>query len=142
MCSSDLFSKPVQGKLGSMVPKFTGDSGDLSLTGMVVSALVAAIVFYFAKQFLAEKGLDREALAAVADSTGVGSVDALETANTDRIPPANLGAACDALEADTVFVEAFGPTAVENFLAIKRDEWGKFTQAVTDWELNYYLPYL
>jgi hypothetical protein len=49
------FSKPVQGKLGSMVPKFLGDSGDLSLTGMVVSALVAAIVFYFAKQFLAEK---------------------------------------------------------------------------------------
>lgn len=49
------FSKPVQGKLGSMVPKFTGDSGDLSMTGMVVSALVAAIVFYFAKQFLAEK---------------------------------------------------------------------------------------
>jgi len=50
------FSKPVQGKLGSMVPKFTVESGsDLSLTGMVVSALVAAIVFYFAKQFLAEK---------------------------------------------------------------------------------------
>ena len=49
------FSKPVQGKLGSMVPKFLGDSGDLSLTGMAVSALVAAIVFYFAKQFLAEK---------------------------------------------------------------------------------------
>ena len=49
------FSKPVQGKLGSMVPKFTGDSGDLSLTGMVVSALVAAIVFYFAKQFLADR---------------------------------------------------------------------------------------
>lgn len=49
------FSKPVQGKLGSMVPKFTGDGGDLSLTGMAVSALVAAIVFYFAKQFLAEK---------------------------------------------------------------------------------------
>jgi hypothetical protein len=38
-----------------MVPKFTGEGGDLSLTGMVVSALVAAIVFYFAKQFLAEK---------------------------------------------------------------------------------------
>jgi len=49
------FSKPVQGKLSSMVPKFLGDSGDLSLTGMVVSAIVAAIVFYFAKQFLAEK---------------------------------------------------------------------------------------
>jgi hypothetical protein len=49
------FSKPVQGKLDSMIPKFTGEGGDLSLTGMVVSALVAAIVFYFAKQFLAEK---------------------------------------------------------------------------------------
>ena len=49
------FSKPVQGKLSSMVPKFLGDSGDLSLTGMVVSAIVAAIVFYFAKQFLADR---------------------------------------------------------------------------------------
>ena len=49
------FSKPVQGKLDSMIPKFTGDSGDLSLTGMAVSAIVAAIVFYFVKQFLAEK---------------------------------------------------------------------------------------
>ena len=49
------FSKPVQGKLGEMVPKFLGESGDLSLTGMVVSALVAAIVFYFAKQFLADR---------------------------------------------------------------------------------------
>ena len=49
------FSKPVQGKLSSMVPKFTGDSGDLSLTGMAVSAIVAAIVFYFAKQFLGDK---------------------------------------------------------------------------------------
>lgn len=49
------FSKPVQGKLGSMVPKFTGDGGDLSMTGMAVSALVAAIVFYFARQFLSER---------------------------------------------------------------------------------------
>ena len=49
------FSKPVQGKLSSIVPKFTGDSGDLSLTGMIVSALVAAIVFYFARQFLVDR---------------------------------------------------------------------------------------
>ena len=49
------FSKPVQGKLSSMVPKFTGDGGDLSLTGMIVSALVAAIVFYFARQFLVDR---------------------------------------------------------------------------------------
>jgi hypothetical protein len=49
------FSKPVQGKLSGMVPKFMNESGDLSLTGMLVSALVAAIVFYSAKQFLEEK---------------------------------------------------------------------------------------
>lgn len=49
------FSKPVQGKLSTMVPKFLGEQGELSLTGMAVSALVAAIVFYFARQFLTEK---------------------------------------------------------------------------------------
>jgi hypothetical protein len=49
------FSKPVQGKLSSMVPKFTSDGGDLSLTGMIVSALVAAVVFYFARQFLVDR---------------------------------------------------------------------------------------
>jgi Family of unknown function (DUF5792) len=49
------FSKPVQGKLASMVPKFVTESGDTSMTGLLVSALVAAIVFYFARQLLAEK---------------------------------------------------------------------------------------
>ena len=49
------FSKPVQSKLSTSVPKFLSESGEMSVTGMVVSALVAAIVFYFAKQFLAER---------------------------------------------------------------------------------------
>ena len=49
------FSKPVQGKLSTMVPKFMSEQGGLSLTGMAVSALVAAIIFYFARQFLTEK---------------------------------------------------------------------------------------
>jgi hypothetical protein len=49
------FSKPVQGKLSTMVPKFLGDSGDLSITGMAVSALVAAIIFYFARQLLNDR---------------------------------------------------------------------------------------
>jgi hypothetical protein len=39
----------------TMVPKFVGESGDVSLTGLVVTALVAAIVFYFAKKFIADK---------------------------------------------------------------------------------------
>ncbi len=46
------FSKPVQGKLSTMVPKFLNEAGDMSATGMVVTALVAAIVFYFARQFI------------------------------------------------------------------------------------------
>jgi hypothetical protein len=49
------FSKPVQSRLRTMVPKFVGESGDVSLTGLVVTALVAAIVFYFAKKFIVDK---------------------------------------------------------------------------------------
>lgn len=49
------FSKPVQGKLGDMVPKFHGPSGEVSLTGLAVTALVAAIVFYIAKKYLVDQ---------------------------------------------------------------------------------------
>lgn len=49
------FSKPVQGKLSTMVPKFLGESGDVSATGLAVTALLAAIIFYFAKRFLNDK---------------------------------------------------------------------------------------
>ena len=48
------FSKPVQGKLGDMVPKFHGPSGEVSLTGLAVTALVAALVFYLAKKYLVD----------------------------------------------------------------------------------------
>lgn len=48
------FSKPVQGKLGDMVPKFHGPSGEVSLTGLAVTALVAAVVFYLAKKYLVD----------------------------------------------------------------------------------------
>ena len=49
------YSKPVQGKLSTMVPKFLGESGDPTLTGMAVTALIAAVIFYFARQFLSER---------------------------------------------------------------------------------------
>jgi hypothetical protein len=48
------FSKPVQGKLSTTVPKFMSESGGLSLTGMVASAIVAALVFYLARKLMAE----------------------------------------------------------------------------------------
>ena len=49
------YSKPVQGKLSTMVPKFLGENGEISMTGMAVTALIAAIIFYFARQFLSDK---------------------------------------------------------------------------------------
>ena len=49
------FSKPVQGRLSTMVPKFFAEgTSDPSLTGLLASAVVAAIVFYFARQVLTE----------------------------------------------------------------------------------------
>ena len=49
------YSKPVQGKLSTMVPKFLGENGEISMTGMAVTALIAAVIFYFARQFLGDK---------------------------------------------------------------------------------------
>jgi glutamine synthetase len=68
--------------------------------------------------------------------------DCLESQSTGRHTPANLSLALDALEADTALVEALGQDVVDHFVAIKRFEWEKFTAAVTDWELNFYLPFL
>lgn len=49
------FSKPVQGKLSTLVPKFMGESGEVSTTGLAVTAIIAAIIFFFAKKFLNER---------------------------------------------------------------------------------------
>jgi len=46
------FSKPVQEKLADMIPKFLGESGDLSSTGMAITAILAAVIFYFALKLL------------------------------------------------------------------------------------------
>ena len=49
------FSKPVQSRLRTMVPKFVGESGDVSLTGLAVTAFVAALVFYIVKKYVVDK---------------------------------------------------------------------------------------
>lgn len=46
------FSKPVQTRLISMVPNFLNEASELTPTGMAVSALVAALIFFFVKQYL------------------------------------------------------------------------------------------
>ncbi len=76
--------------------------------------------------------------------------DGFEDVNTDVCAPADLSDALDALEADTVFVDAVGPEMVANFVANKRAEWDRFIEAEgsfdgeappTAWELNEYLMY-
>ncbi|BDT72144.1 glutamate--methylamine ligase [Comamonadaceae bacterium OS-4] len=57
------------------------------------------------------------------------------------LPPAlprTLIDALDCLANDTVLAEALGREFVEQFLAVKRQEWSEFHQAVSDWELNRY----
>lgn len=68
--------------------------------------------------------------------------DCLENQSTERHTPDDLNQALNVLEADTALVEAIGPELVANFVAVKRAEWDKFASAVTDWERNYYLPFL
>jgi glutamine synthetase len=68
--------------------------------------------------------------------------DCLEHQSTDQHVPADLGTALDALEGDQPLTDAVGKEMTALFLSIKRAEWQKFTEAVTDWELNYYLPFL
>ena len=48
VCAAVVFSKPVQSRLRTMVPKFLNDMGDVSLTGLVAIALIVAVLFYFA----------------------------------------------------------------------------------------------
>jgi glutamine synthetase len=64
-----------------------------------------------------------------------------EAGSTARHTPANLGEALDAYEADTEFASTMGDEFSANFLAVKRDEWRKFCEHVTDWELATYLPF-
>ena len=61
-------------------------------------------------------------------------LDCFESQSTDRHVPNSLLAACDAIEADAEFAEAFSQESVEQFAAVKRFEWGKYTEAVPDWE--------
>jgi hypothetical protein len=47
-----VFSKPVQLKLSNIIPKFALSSGDLSLTGMIASAFVTAVLYFLAMKMI------------------------------------------------------------------------------------------
>jgi len=78
--------------------------------------------------------------------------DALEEACTDRFVADSLGGALEALAADDAFADALGRGLVDQLVAIKEAEVGKYVEAVgdeasardefTDWEKAFYLPYL
>jgi hypothetical protein len=45
------FSKPVQNKLADLIPKFMNEMGDLSATGMLATAFIAAVIFFVIHKF-------------------------------------------------------------------------------------------
>ncbi len=53
--------------------------------------------------------------------------------------PANLNEALDALEQDPVVLEALGSPYAEYYLKIKRDEWKRYHNSVSQWEIDTYL---
>ncbi len=102
------------------------------------------------------------ATAAVLNAARLGAVDALEppapetsdgifNISTDCRVGTNLSDALDDLEADSDLIAAMGPDLVRNFVDAKRHEWANFvategdwdttTNRITDWELNWYLPF-
>ena len=68
--------------------------------------------------------------------------DGLETINTERHTPHDLGAALDALEADTVLTAALNPDLGANYVAIKREELKILESRDAAGAIAYYLPYI
>ena len=64
--------------------------------------------------------------------------DADAEPNTDRHTPHTLSSALDALEADSALCGYLEPDLVEVYVGLKRDEWQRWEQAVTDWEQSEY----
>jgi glutamine synthetase len=75
--------------------------------------------------------------------------DADETPNTDRHTPHTLGEALDAIESDTVLVEAMGADLVRTYLALRRHDLARWEtsgtewdpETISTWELETYLPF-
>lgn len=79
-------------------------------------------------------------------------LDCMTSQSTERHTPDTLLAACDAIDADREFAEALGTDIVEHLAIVKRFEWEKYVEAcanwqelsthITEWERNFYLPFL
>lgn len=51
-CASLAVSKPVQDRLATSIPKFLNDQGGRSMIGLASTGIVAAIAFYFVKDYV------------------------------------------------------------------------------------------
>lgn len=115
---------PARGQ-GTRLEHRVGD-GSVTPHQGVAAVLTAALLGY-------EKGYELPP---------VETLDCIERASTDVVVPSSLESALDALEADTDFVEAFGPAFIDGFVTVKRAEWGRYERWTTDWEMSEYLPFL
>ncbi|WP_232716878.1 glutamine synthetase family protein [Gordonia metallireducens] len=61
-----------------------------------------------------------------------------EAAGIRRLPR-NLLEAIGHLRQDTLLANVLGPAMLDSYIAYKLDEWERYHQAVTDWEVNEYL---
>ena len=52
VCTGLAVSKPVQDKLATSIPKFLNEQGGRSMVGLATTGVVAAIVFYFMKDYV------------------------------------------------------------------------------------------
>ena len=53
--------------------------------------------------------------------------------------PRNLFAATEELRGNELAEKVMGPVMLKSYLAYKVDEWERYHQAVTDWEIEEYL---
>lgn len=51
-CTAVAISKPVQDKLATSIPKFINEQGGRSVVGLASTGLVAAVIFYFTKDYI------------------------------------------------------------------------------------------
>jgi len=53
--------------------------------------------------------------------------------------PRTLFSAIEAMKADPLAREVLGPVMLKSYTSYKDDEWERYHQAVTDWEVQEYL---
>jgi hypothetical protein len=51
-CTAAAISKPIQDRLATSVPKFLNEQGSRSMVGLASTGVVAAIIFYFVKDYI------------------------------------------------------------------------------------------